>query len=691
MISLKKHLTLQTIFSKISILFLGSAIIYLLCLFYIVFPKIDKILIDSQKEYIHLELDKINDLIYMFTSHMKEEKEAINNKKRELLEQNQIEKFKKYVQKRKIKENGYFLIIENNKNYIHPNKKYNNQTIDYFKKYNGVELLPLLKKHSKENRPFEHLWTKGDDYTTLYKKITWVHYNSYLNWYILASAYKEDLYKEPNSIKNTILKISLIIIVILYILFSILAKRIVKPLRNLTYNIKGLKKNNKEYPIIFSNDEVGTLSKEFSFMREKINNNIQDLENTIEHRTAELQNKLFYDEITNLKNRNSLVIDIQDKKNISIILVDINRFSVINEFYGYKTGNYILKEFTKFLNIFAKNNRYTLYRLEGVTFAFVKTDCLKVKQYYNDIMKFFKELDFHAIYIPETEDNFYVHTTLGISINEKRPLKTAYSALNKAKRANESYIIYNPEINDNALIENNILWSKKIKQAILENSITPFYQPIMNKDNKILKYEVLMRIEDRENKKFISPFYFLDISKKTKQYNELSAIIISKSLDKLNSCDINLSINLNFKDITNPIILNLFDSKIKSKSTGERLTVEILEDIDIEDYDILDAFIEKYRKKGILFAIDDFGTGYSNFENILNIKPDFIKIDGSLIKNIHNDKVSYKLVKSIVKFSKEMDIDVIAEFVHSKEVFEKLKNLDIYGYQGYYLGEPSKL
>ena len=91
---------------------------------------------------------------------------------------------------------------------------------------------------------------------------------------------------------------------------------------------------------------------------------------------------------------------------------------------------------------------------------------------------------------------------------------------------------------------------------------------------------------------------------------------------------------------------------------------------------------------GVKIALDDFGTGFSNFSHINSLAPDFIKLDGKLIENITNDKKAYELVKAIVKFSKELNIKTIAEYVHSKEVFDTVYGLGVDKFQGYYFGEP---
>ena len=92
---------------------------------------------------------------------------------------------------------------------------------------------------------------------------------------------------------------------------------------------------------------------------------------------------------------------------------------------------------------------------------------------------------------------------------------------------------------------------------------------------------------------------------------------------------------------------------------------------------------------GAKIAIDDFGSGYSNFSYILKLKPDYIKIDGSIIKNIDTNEDSRVITGAIIAFAKKLDITVIAEFVRSKEVYDTCVELGVDEFQGFYLGEPS--
>ncbi|HBD93631.1 MAG TPA: hypothetical protein DC057_05620 [Spirochaetia bacterium] len=88
-------------------------------------------------------------------------------------------------------------------------------------------------------------------------------------------------------------------------------------------------------------------------------------------------------------------------------------------------------------------------------------------------------------------------------------------------------------------------------------------------------------------------------------------------------------------------------------------------------------------------AIDDFGSGYSNFDHIISLDVDYIKIDASMIKNIDKERESQIITKTIVNFSKELNMKTVSEYVHSLAVFNKVKELGVDFSQGYFFGEPT--
>ncbi|MEH1010056.1 EAL domain-containing protein [Campylobacter concisus] len=116
----------------------------------------------------------------------------------------------------------------------------------------------------------------------------------------------------------------------------------------------------------------------------------------------------------------------------------------------------------------------------------------------------------------------------------------------------------------------------------------------------------------------------------------------------------------------------------------------MVEDEELKSAERVSVFVERAKSMGAMIAIDDFGSGYSNFSYIIKIKPDYVKIDGSIIKDIDINKDSYAIASAIVAFAKDLGIKTIAEYVHSKEIFNVCKEIGIDEFQGFYLGIPSK-
>lgn len=248
-------------------------------------------------------------------------------------------------------------------------------------------------------------------------------------------------------------------------------------------------------------------------------------------------------------------------------------------------------------------------------------------------------------------------------------------------------IVYDDNISLDKEYKNNIKWTKSIKEAIEKDNILAVYQPIINnKTMKIQKYEALVRLKKEDA--LISPYFFLEISKKTKFYNQITKIMIEKTINQFKNLNYNFSINLTIEDILNNEIKNYIYEVLSNSGIGERLVFEIVESESIENFDIVLDFIKKVKAYGCKIAIDDFGTGYSNFEYLLKLKADFIKIDGSLIKNIDKDILSEKVCRNIVNFAKDLGMKTIAEFVENESILQKVKELGIDYSQGYYFSAP---
>jgi len=198
----------------------------------------------------------------------------------------------------------------------------------------------------------------------------------------------------------------------------------------------------------------------------------------------------------------------------------------------------------------------------------------------------------------------------------------------------------------------------------------------------------LARLIDSDAK-VLSPLLFIPIAKKIRVYNEITKQMLEKSFKAFENTSLEFNINLSIEDIMNSEIFNYIIKKVKSSNSSSRVTFEILESESINDFNKVERFITEVKRYGCKIAIDDFGSGYSNFSYLIKIKADYIKIDGSLIENIHINKSSLLVVETIVAFAKKLGMKTVAEYVHSSVVMDKVKELGIDYSQGFYIDEPS--
>lgn len=425
-------------------------------------------------------------------------------------------------------------------------------------------------------------------------------------------------------------------------------------------------------PILDDNDEII----EYIAIRHEITDLI--------HKTEELERILREDNLTKEGNRFKLLEDIKRFKKPSLALLDINRFGDINEFYGYEIGDEVLITVAK---IFKEHtgNKYTLYRIYSDEFA-ILVDNDEKEHFKNFIKHIADSISSSPLNIKGKE--IYIQMTYSISFEEKNELKKTANSIKRYNKNNKDIVVYDKNLGIEKIHEKNILWTSKLKKALESDNIVPYYQAIYNlKTEKIEKYEALVRLID-EDKIAISPFYFLDVAKKSKQYLKLTKEVIRKSFEYFKDKDYEFSINLTLEDITNKNISSYIIDMLKEYNIAPKVVFEIVESEGIQDFEYVNNFIDSVKKLGCKIAIDDFGSGYSNFEYLIKLNADYIKIDGSLIKDILLNKNNQEIVITIVDFAKRQGFKTIAEFVSSKEIFDKVKELGLDYAQGYYIHEP---
>lgn len=408
-----------------------------------------------------------------------------------------------------------------------------------------------------------------------------------------------------------------------------------------------------------------------------------------------LEHQLYTDHLTALPNRKALIHDIHSSRFYALILLNIDNFKEINDFYGHAIGDEILIALTHSIQEAIQNFPIRLYKMPSDEYAIAFLEPMsqaKIEASRLSIIHLLqsKHYDVHGASI-------YITITMGMDIALKRNSTTinllvnADMALKAAKKRHLSYMLYDEKLQIKKEYQNNILWSKKVKEAIENQRFSLYFQPIIDpKSGELIEYEALIRMIDLDGS-IISPNYFLPAAKQSRLYPFISQFVIDEVFKMLENTPHCYSINLSVDDIFDQPTKQFLISKLRSTSHAKRIIFELLESEGIENYQEVSSFIAEVKEFGCRIAIDDFGTGYSNFAHILRLDVDILKIDGSLIRNIDTDDNAQTILTAVTEFSKHLGLKTIAEFVHSESVYQKCIELKIDYLQGYHISEPKPL
>jgi diguanylate cyclase (GGDEF)-like protein len=409
----------------------------------------------------------------------------------------------------------------------------------------------------------------------------------------------------------------------------------------------------------------------------------------LEHK-QELFKLLYTDNLTKFPNRAKLIEELQTNNLIleAVCLININSFKEVNDFYGHKVGDTILIDVAKLIdeNIKKEENQKKLYKFPSDNYCLTSTkDC---KESFIELVRTIIESVYKKVFLYEPYE-IDIRVTAGISFsNKNNKLITADIALQSAKKDHKDFLVFYDELDKFREYENNMLWTKKLKSAFINDNIEVYFQPLVNnKTLRVDKYECLVRLIEDDGK-VIAPYFFLDISKRSNQYTKLTKIVLKKSFQKFEHLPFEFSVNISYEDIESLDFLDFIKGLLKKYNVANRVVFEILEDESIKNYNLLISFVDEVKALGCKVAIDDFGSGYSNFEHLLKMKIDYLKIDASLIKNIAINENSYKITKTIIEFAKNLNLKTIAEYVENEEIFNIVKNLGADYSQGYFFSAP---
>ncbi|TGK18609.1 EAL domain-containing protein [Leptospira fluminis] len=289
--------------------------------------------------------------------------------------------------------------------------------------------------------------------------------------------------------------------------------------------------------------------------------------------------------------------------------------------------------------------------------------------------------------------SFRINTTIATAngckdLYYKARLALVRASQDKSQDFAGGILEYSEKMDEQDLYQININLGKRLNNAIHSGNIVPYFQGIVdNSTGKVEKFECLARIV--EDGKVYAPASFIYLAKSTGLLRMITPILFEKVLKTFSRSEYCFSVNLSETELESGSFPKWVASRLAHhKIHPARVTFEILETTSLRENPDHFKVISGLKEIGCSIAIDDFGVEHSNFSRLLEIQPDFIKIDGKFIQSLGKNRTAFILTSAITELAHRIGAKVVAEFVGTREEFEAVRSLGIEFSQGYYIMEP---
>ncbi len=425
----------------------------------------------------------------------------------------------------------------------------------------------------------------------------------------------------------------------------------------------------------------------------------------------ELSYRASYDALTGLVNRREFeqrlerVLDtagLEGTEN-ALCYLDLDQFKVINDTCGHIAGDELLRQIAAVLQANVRQ-RDTLARLGGDEFGVLMERCSleQAKRVANKLRS--KVADFRFVW---AQRSFGVGVSVGIvSIDETcekiaAVMNAADSACYTAKYKGRNRVhVYRRSNTDLVRRHGDADWVLRVQNALRKNSFELAYQPIVPVSGQLEEgahIELLLRLPDDSGEP-VPPGAFLPAAERYNLSSPIDRWVVTnalawfganpKALDRVAVC----SINLSAQSLTDPKFLNFVcDALDASSLPAKKLCFDISESVAIANLTDATRFMSTLGKLGCRFALDDFGSGHSSFAYLKTLPVHYLKIDGVYVNGIADDPLDFAIVRSINEIGQVMGKQTIAEVVESERVAEKLREIGIDYYQGYFMAKPKPI
>jgi len=420
-----------------------------------------------------------------------------------------------------------------------------------------------------------------------------------------------------------------------------------------------------------------------------------------------------YDELTGLVNRARFLELVEEWTNASpekravMCLIDMDQFKLLNDTFGHGAGDEYLRRISKVLEgvlagAFGKaassfDGGPILSRLSGDEFA-IFLPGLTEAEGLEAAEEFRKAVE--GFYFNEASSSLTISLGLssmpGHGFNVKDLLTKADAAMYRAKELGRNRIhVYRAEDHDLEKMHSRLAWRERILQGLRDGRFTPWFQPLLDLGSgRVHHYEALARLVDQEGKVLL-PGAFIDIAERFGIVGLIDRMIIKKTMEAQAAMmkkgeRLSFAMNLSGKDLGDPDLLDYIKGKISETGADPScLVFEITETAAIGDLEKATKFVRSLKELGCHFSLDDFGVGFTSFTYLKELQVDFIKIDGSFIRKLHENPNDQVFVKAITDLAKGLRIKSIAEFVENEESLGLLRSFGVDFAQGYLIGKPS--
>lgn len=414
------------------------------------------------------------------------------------------------------------------------------------------------------------------------------------------------------------------------------------------------------------------------------------------------------DHLTGLLNRNRFMEELDHTITLArrhntqgvVLFLDMDRFKAVNDTHGHAAGDEVIKGVASILQ---KSMRSTdvISRLAGDEFAVImhnidnQTAFEKVEKLIDRINKMQVEYQGARLQVTMSVGMVaYPQTAKDAS----QLLTSADLAMYRAKDMgrNQIYVDEQMESSDqtSATVRVQMEWIDRLRDALFHDKFEMHYQPIVptHKDAPVI-YEALIRLRDEEGN-LGAPALFIDAAEHFGMIRDLDKAVVERCIRTQGEMarkgkSPTLSLNLSGMSFGDNDLLEKMKKYFKQyKADPKKFIFEVTETAAMRDIEQARSFVSELKKLGSKFALDDFGVGFSSFFYIKHLEVDYIKIDGSYIRNLDSSKEDRLFVKSLVDLATGLDIETVAEFVENKPILDELEKMNVSYMQGYYLSRP---